>query len=217
MEGDRSMTSCSECLTELSTSRLSDIRANSPVALHYKHCENCRRVADDLFQAEHRLATALAESRPWSSADVLAAQALHGSEKLRRRRIARWVRAGLASAAAIVFGIFMATRLEDDSPAPTVITEVVTLECISPRLASEIARAYLHSDRAAVFRPGDTDRIITLRGNMAEVMSARAQIVMLDQADKCSAGPREEVIVSPAPADAPVGPGATAPIPPVER
>jgi hypothetical protein len=209
------MTSCSECLTELSTSRLSDIRANSPVALHYMHCENCRRVADDLFQAEHRLANALAESRPWSSANMVAERALEGSEKLRRRRVARWLRAGLASAAFIVFGIFMSTRMEDDSPEPTVITEVVALNCISSTLAGEIARAYLHSDRAVVIRPAETGRVITLRGNVAEVMTARSQIIAIDAAGTCDRGSPTEVLVSPEPAEPAVAP--VAPTPPGDR
>ena len=210
------MTSCSECLTELSTSRLSDIRANSPVALHYMHCDNCRRVADDLFQAEHRLATALAESRPWSSADVVAERALEGSERLRRRRIARWLRAGLASTSALVLGIFISVRT-DDSPSPPVITEVVPLECISSRLAAEVARAYLHSDNGAVFTPGQTDRVITLRGNTAEVMAARSQILTIDAADRCGTGGAEEILVAPRTADPPVPAGTPAPTPRAER
>jgi hypothetical protein len=148
---------------------------------------------------------------------MIAERALEGSEKLRRRRVARWLRAGLASAAFIVFGIFMATRLEDDSPEPTVITEVVALNCISSTLAGEIARAYLHSDRASVFRPGDTERVITLRGNMAEVMAARAQIITIDAAGTCRAEPSTEVIVSPDVTEPPVPPGAPAPTPPGER
>jgi hypothetical protein len=211
MEGDRSMTSCSECLTELSTSRLSDIRANSPVALHYMHCENCRRVADDLFQAEHRLANALAEARPWSSANVIAERALEGSEKLRRRRIARWLRAGLASAAFIVFGIFMATRVADDSPGRNVITEVVSLNCISSGLASEIAMSYLQSDQA---RATIQERVIVLRGYMGEVMAAREQILTADQ---CRVAPSTEVIVTPDATVAPPAPAPPAPTPSAER
>ena len=55
------MTTCGECLTALSTMRLSEIRRGSPIEQHYATCENCSRVAADLQYAERKLALALSE------------------------------------------------------------------------------------------------------------------------------------------------------------
>lgn len=194
------MTSCSECLTELRTVRLAEIRADSPVALHYATCQNCRSVAEDLFYAENRLANALAEVRPYSMPETLAAQASEGASLVRRRKIAGWLRRGLLAVGAVLLVVAWEMMRDEPSTPQRVFTETMTLECITPTQAQELATAYLRSDGSAIYISEEL-RTITLRGRPDDVASAKRHIEDIDASDRCASAP---VIVG-EPAKAPAG------------
>ena len=101
------MTTCAECLTSVSTMRLADMRPGSHVALHCETCPDCASVVRETTYAEQRLSDALREMNPGLTADELTVNALEGSERIRRKEVARWVRGLLAAAGCITFYFFM--------------------------------------------------------------------------------------------------------------
>ena len=86
------MTTCAECLSAMSTSRVSDLEPGSSIALHCATCADCSRVAEEVRYAEHRLATALNEQRSGLDSSDLTVAAMKGSERLRRLRVVQALR-----------------------------------------------------------------------------------------------------------------------------
>ncbi len=111
------MTTCAECLSTMSTSRVSDLEPGSAVALHCAACAECSRVAEEVRYAEHRLATALNEQRSRMDSSEVTVAAIKGSERLRRSRIARRVQIALIVAGCYVFFVFMEQRTKPDPRA----------------------------------------------------------------------------------------------------
>ena len=171
------MITCAECLSALSTTRLVDIRTGSPVRAHIESCERCGRIATDLQYAEHKLALALSEIGPSITPQTVATQATIGSELVRRRAIARWVRGGLVVLGVVVLGLLRQVRFGGESP--TTVTENFQLRCMAPEAAVELATPYLRSDGTAVYR-ADRTRTVTLRGQREEVMAAMELITVRD-------------------------------------
>ncbi|MGK2963901.1 MAG: hypothetical protein ACSLFK_17405 [Gemmatimonadaceae bacterium] len=112
------MITCSECLTGLSTSRLSDIRPGSPVAMHYAGCERCLAIVHDIQAAERGLGAALDQFGPSSDPETIAG---HAADKTfrRRRRIARVFRTALAIVGLMLFAAAFEALRENDAPPPT--------------------------------------------------------------------------------------------------
>src|SRR5829696_8386778 len=125
------MTECAECLSALSTVRLSEVTPGSSIALHAARCPSCMQVVEEVRQAEYRLSVGLNEAATGHASRDLAWAAIEGSEFRRRQRIARWVRGGLAVAAMGVFGIFMETRTRPDpTQRPTATVVTLRLRCL---------------------------------------------------------------------------------------
>jgi hypothetical protein len=177
------MITCSDCVRELKTARLSDIRAGSPVALHYASCENCSRLVHDLYYSERSLAAALDTFGPDASSPVVAEKATDAMYR-RRKKIARGVRVLLALAGLIVAGIGIAVITDDGSSWQG---EIIELKCLSGAEASRIAEGFMTS--GGNIRLEANERTIVLEGAMPEVVEAASQIAVADAADKCAIGP----------------------------
>jgi hypothetical protein len=166
------MTTCAECLTELATTRLADINQSSLVVAHCSTCEQCARVAADLRVAEHQLAVSLAEARPGRQWSDIASDALDGSERMRRRNAARWIRGALGALALLILGTFV---LERRQPAPALETKTIMLTCLDGDAATAVVTPYLRSSGSAVWTiPGI--RGITVRGAHVEIEQSISEI-----------------------------------------
>ena len=186
------MTTCAECLTTMSTSRVSDLEPGSAVALHCATCANCTRVAEEVRYAEYRLATALNEQRSAMNSSDVTVAAINGSERLRRSRIARRLQIALIVAGCYVFYVFMEQRTQpnlralDNLPAiPEAVvdahgiaTRTMTLQCITPDQAIALATPYLRSEAAVYPVPGIS--AITVRGKREEFRRAVSAIEQFD-------------------------------------
>src|SRR6185503_6415099 len=188
------MTTCAECLTALSTMRLSEIQRGSPIEQHYSTCENCARVAADLQYAEHKLALALSEFGSSMPPSLVAEEAIVGAAKVRRRNAAKWFRRGLFAFGALLLGTYVVEK-RSVAPGAEISTEMVIPKCTAPEDAIAIVTPYLRSSGSAVYS-GRNAKFITLRGVHREVENA---ISHLDQYEArfCSLpGPGKDVIPS---------------------
>ena len=177
------MTNCAECLSAMSTSRLSDVEPGSAIALHCATCANCSRVAEEVRYAEYRLATALNEQRSAMDPSDLTVAAMKGSERLRRLRVGRWIQSALLVAGCYVFFVFMEQRTKVDTgpldpalpgalvDADGIATRTVTLRCITPEQAIALATPYLRSKAAVYTVPGIPAVIV--RGKREEFQARR--------------------------------------------
>jgi hypothetical protein len=186
------MTACAECLSAMSTTRISDLEPGSAVALHCATCADCSRVAEEVRYAEYRLATALNEQRSSMNSSDVTVAAIKGSERLRRSRVARRIRIALIVAGCYVFYVFMEQRTKPDPRAldnlpviPDAVvdsrgiaTSTITLKCLTPDQAIAIATPYLRSN-AAVY-PIAGISAITVRGLRDEFQRAVSAIDQFD-------------------------------------
>ena len=166
------MTTCAECLTELATTRLSDIGQNSLVVMHCSMCEQCARIAADLRVAERQLAMSLADARPGRQSSDVAFDALEGSERRRRRNTARWIRGALGALAGLILATFIVERRQ---PVPALETKTVMLGCLTPEGASTLVTPYLTSRGSAAWSISGL-RAITIRGAHEEIERSISQI-----------------------------------------
>jgi len=168
------MTTCAECLTALSTMRLSEIGRGSPIEQHYSTCENCSRVAADLQYAEHKLAPALSELGSAMPPSVVAEEAITGAEKVRRKNTAKWFRRALAAVA----GVILSTYIMDNrnaAPKSDLVTQMVIPKCTNPDDAMAIVTPFLNSKGSAVYK-GVNAKFITIRGVHREVETAISRL-----------------------------------------
>lgn len=183
------MTTCSECLQAMATSRIAEIRPGTAIALHCSICDNCAAVLREVAFAEQRLAGSLSDLRPQESVAELTRAALIGSERMRRKRVGRWVRGALVVAGCAVFGVFMEyTRGGHETPAEDITMDTMRLKCLTAQQASELATPYLRSSGSAIYH-SDDPRIITIRGQRKEFLAARSVIERFDAADRCTVPP----------------------------
>jgi hypothetical protein len=183
------MITCSECVNELKTARLTDIRAGSPVALHYTSCEHCKRLVHDLYQSERTLAAALDAFGPGTSPSLVSDHVADNAYR-RRKRIARVIRVMLGAAGLVVLGVAIEIMTDDGT---SLTGETIGLKCLSGEEASRIAQQFMITgSRDIVLR--DDGRTIYLEGYTPEVVEAVSQIAVRDGA---CAVPGGGVVVSP--------------------
>jgi hypothetical protein len=171
------MITCAECVKELKTARLADIRAGSPVALHYTSCEHCSRIVSDLDQSERSLAAALDTFRPNANASFVSEYVIEASYR-RRRRIARGIRVLLGVVGLMVLGIAIAIRTDN---VTSLRGEHIELQCLSGEEASRIALRFMITGEHNVILRNE-GRTIYLEGYGPEVVEAMSQIAVLDGA-----------------------------------
>lgn len=158
------MTTCTECLEAIATSRLSDLHANPLVQAHCATCAQCSQVAEEVSYAEKRLATTLSELRPGVPSYSVASGALTGAERIRRRAVARWIRRGLAAFGAFLLATYF---VEKRRIQPSLETKTIPLMCITSEAATDIVTPYLRASGSAVWSARGL-RAITVRGTHAE-------------------------------------------------
>lgn len=164
------MTSCAQCLTSLSTTRLADFNRDSSLVAHCSQCAACAAVLSDFQLAERRLAVTLSELRPLPPSITVASEAIAGSERLRRRTAARIFRSALAIIGLVLLGSYVREEIWVKQ-WPVVITEIVQLQCMSTDDATALVTPFLRSSGASVYSmPGA--RAITVRGAEGEATRA---------------------------------------------
>jgi len=162
-------------------------------------------VVRETTYAEQRLSDALREMNPGLTADELTVNALEGSERIRRKEVARWVRGLLAAAGCITFYFFMQNVfIPRVDPPQRVVRETIFLHCITPQQAAEIATPYLRSHGSSIYMTGS--QAITLSGQPAEYAQAVNHIRVLDDEAKCAL---PAVVSTPATTTPAPTPGAT--------
>ncbi|HUQ48296.1 MAG TPA: hypothetical protein VM053_08650 [Gemmatimonadaceae bacterium] len=179
------MTTCAQCLSDLSTMRVSDLREGTSASRHLESCPQCAGIAAEIAYAERRLTTALAETQSSFTPEELSHGALVGSERARRKVVGRWVRGLLAAAGGVTLLVFMENFIFPLSrQSEKIRTETISLRCITPEQAIEIATPYLRSTGAIYTTKGM--RIVTVRGRHGEFQQAIARINSIDDAQKCA-------------------------------
>lgn len=170
------MTTCAECLSVLSTTRLADVPQNSAVSSHIETCPNCSRLVTEMQVAERRLALSLDSSIPNMPPTLVAANAITGSELEHRQSVARWVRRALAFAAGIIVVAFLRSDTgKYMTGADDFQRQTIQLRCISSEEALELATPYLRSNKGRIYRNGDL-RLVTVQGKADEVNAVLTQI-----------------------------------------
>ena len=168
------MTSCTECLTVLSTARLGDLKLEPAVLEHCTTCPTCSEIAAQVQFAEQRLATTLAGLTPVTASHVVASQAMTGSDRLRRLTAARIFRGALAAFGLLLLGTYVKEEVFERR-WPTVISKTVFLKCATPQAAVEIVSPVLRSDGASVVIPPGV-RALRIQGVSSEVYSAITEL-----------------------------------------
>jgi len=180
------MTTCTECLAVLSTTRLADITKDPGISGHINSCPSCSRLVTDMQFAEQRLALSLSSSFPSMPPTQLAGEAITGSERMRRESVARWIRRGLSFAAALLLVVALRTDIGVRLiGANDTVRQTVALKCISPEAAIDLASPLLRGRGSMAYRAKDLN-IITVQGPAKEVAQALAQIDMIDSPDRCA-------------------------------
>ena len=146
----------------------------SAVALHCATCPVCTRVADEVRYAEYRLSASLNDLPPRISSQEVAVAAIDGSERLRRQRVGRWIRVVLGAAALAVFAVFWETA-RNAREDRNLLTETITLRCVSASQAAQLVTPYLRANGSAVYH-ADELRTITIRGTSEQMASAKMVI-----------------------------------------
>jgi hypothetical protein len=178
------MTTCAQCLSDLSTMRLSDMSPGTAAALHLESCPHCAGIAQEIAYAERRLSTALAETRSSFTPEELSEGALLGSERERRLFIGRFVRGLLAAAGCVTLFLFMEnTFIPLAGQSEKIRTETISLRCLTSEQAMEIATPYLRSS-ASISAPKGV-RVVTIRGKLAEFQAAISRVKSVDDAQTC--------------------------------
>ena len=180
------MTTCAECLAVLSTTRLADINNDAAISGHINTCPNCSRLVTDMQFAEQRLALSLSSSFPSMPPTQLAAEAITGSERMRRQSVGRWIRGGLSFTAGVLSVVFLFSDLgqfligADDSQRV-----IVKLNCISPEAAIDLAVPMLRDHSSRIYGAKGLN-IVTVQGPADEVARVLAQIDEIDTPDRCA-------------------------------
>ena len=188
------MTSCAECLTALSTTRLADFSRQTALVAHCAGCAACAEALSDFQLAERRLASTLADLRPLQPSTLVASEAIAGSERLRRRTAARLFRAVLGLVGAVLLGSYLLEEVWRKQ-WPDVDTEIVPLTCITTEDATSIVTPFLRSNGAAVYQTPGT-KSITIRGVEGEVRRAYWELKNFEE-KYCQLPPRRGTDVIP--------------------
>ena len=173
---------CEDCLVELATGSLRDLRPDSPIAQHCASCPDCGPLATMLRDREYNAATILNNLPPMSNPIDVAQSAAVMSH---RRRVGKVV--VFLSGAALVATIWISLFLTDfgrqmmtgGRAVSNLETETIPLACLSPREAGEIVRPYLGTRGSSYsIRYFGESRMpaIMVHGTAHQIARARASI-----------------------------------------
>jgi hypothetical protein len=165
--------------------RLSDMRPGTAAALHLESCPQCASIAQEIAYAERRLSLALAATQSSFTPEELSHGALLGSERERRTNVASWARGGL-TAIGVAIGLFFVGNfiIPVSQQSDKIRTETISLRCLTPEQAMEIATPYLRSDGSISSPKGM--RFVTIRGKHDEFEAAISRVKSIDDAQRCA-------------------------------
>ena len=167
---------CAECLSDLATGSLREMRADSAVMLHCATCPDCARLTTLLREREYNAANVLNNLPPMSNPVTVAETSVRTAQ---RRRVGRV--AVMLSGAALVVTIWIAAATTiipalnhaDSNMSSTLRTETIPLSCLSPQQAADIINPYVRSRGSTYYVPTSGISAITVRGNATEVAKYR--------------------------------------------
>jgi hypothetical protein len=168
---------CQECLSELATGSLRELRADSAVMAHCATCPDCGPLATLLRDREYEAASLLNNLPPMSNPIAVAERA---GALARRRRIGRV--AVFLSGAAMVLTIWTTIFLTgfgrsmmglDRSAASALRTETIPLTCLSPDQAADIIAPYVRARGSTLYVGRHGVPAITVRGTEDEIAKSR--------------------------------------------
>jgi hypothetical protein len=167
---------CEECLSQLATSSLREMPADSGVMEHCATCPDCSRLTTLLREREYNAANVLNNLPPMSNPITVAETSVRVA---RRRRVGRVV--VMVSGAALVATIWIAAvttiipalRRGDIVASSPLRTETITLTCLSPEQAADIINPYVRSHGSTYYTPTSGISAITVRGTADEVAKSR--------------------------------------------
>ncbi|HZK78638.1 MAG TPA: hypothetical protein VFC35_07005, partial [Gemmatimonadaceae bacterium] len=117
--------------------------------------------------------------------EELSQAALTGSERERRKHVGRWIRGLLAAAGCVTFWFFMENVfIPRVDPGQHLPIETITLRCLTPEQASELAAPYLRGNGSAIYQTKGF-KAISIRGQPTEALEAAMKVRQLDDAARC--------------------------------
>jgi hypothetical protein len=170
---------CQDCLSELATGSLRDLRADSAVMQHCVTCPDCGPLVTLLRDREYEAATLLNNLRPMSSPITVAERA---GALARRRRIGKI--AVFLTGAAMVLTIWTAVFVTGfgrammgiDRPPSRLTTVTIPLTCLSPEQAADIINPYVRSHGSTFYIGSSGVAAITVRGTAGEIAKSNELI-----------------------------------------
>jgi hypothetical protein len=175
---------CAECLHAVATADVAELRTAGALVAHCRTCADCAALVDDVAEETRRIADALNGVPAGVHPHVLAARAVAGAARSRRRadRLrGAWYAVGGGAALLVFVAVMRAiVALPRDGPAGDLRT--VELRCLGPVQATELARGFLPYQVQA--RPGPAGTPTVLLGGPGalphELAAAAATIARLD-------------------------------------
>ena len=168
------MTTCAECLTMLSTARLSELGQSTVIAEHCGTCERCALIAAEIRFAEQRLALSLSEARPLAPSYQVASEAVTGSDRRRRRAAARVFRAVVGTFGLLLLGSYLKEEWWDTRGSGRT-TATLALKCLTADQALTVVVPLLRGNGSAAYpQPGFA--ALTVHGRDREVMQATSAL-----------------------------------------
>ena len=171
---------CQECLSELATGSLRDLRAESAVMAHCATCRDCGELATLLRDREYEAASLLNNLPPMSNPIAVAERA---GALARRRRIGKV--AVFLSGAAMVLTIWTTIFLTgfgrsvmglDRGATSALRTETIPLTCLSPEQAADVIAPYVRAHGSTFYVGRHGVPAITVRGTEDEIVKSRELI-----------------------------------------
>lgn len=180
------MTTCQDARAALLLRELGTIEQDAAIALHLQSCGRCAgemarvRTATEAAAAVMNGWTSIAEPMALAEQSIGAAVAWRAERKQRGRRLL--VGIGALAITAWVLMVSQATaglraRLGFPDPPYTI---TVTLQCVAPELAAQVASAHLHSPGSRVTPGNNGAPVVTLSGRREEVAQAEIEVATLD-------------------------------------
>jgi hypothetical protein len=181
---------CEECLSELATGSLREMRGDSAVMAHCATCPDCGPLATALREREYTAATLLNNLRPLSNPITVAEKA---GALARRRRIGKV--AVFASGVALVLTFWAAMFATDfgrsvmgidGAGASELRTETIPLSCLSPEQAADIINPYVRAHGSTYYIGHSGVAAITVRGTAAEIAKSQELIRQFESNPRAS-------------------------------
>lgn len=168
---------CAECLSELATGSLRDLRPESEVMQHCAVCADCGPLATALRDREYTAATILNTLPPISNPISVAETAAMVSRRRRLGKVAVFL-TGAALVATVTASLFVTNlgRSMMGADRPTFLTETFPLRCLTSEQAGGMIEPYLRTNGSMYYRSPAGVSAITVRGTAAEIAKSRELI-----------------------------------------